>query len=177
MRTFDVRFKKKVVREYLSGKGGYKILAARYDIADSLIRRWVGAYQHHGSAGLVRQRGRYTYGFKLEVLHRLAAESLSCRELAAIYTIGNPHRITMWQQQDERGELCLPQHIPPLDHSVPNKKKASSRSPEPERSSQADGLLQENQRLRAQVAYLKKVSALVLAKKLAQRKERKQCQG
>jgi transposase len=54
MRTFDVKFKQKVVRAYLSGKGGYKILAAKYDIADSLVRRWVGAYRHHGSAGLVR---------------------------------------------------------------------------------------------------------------------------
>lgn len=43
MRTFDGRFKRKVVREYLSGKGGYKILAAKFDIADSLIRRWVAA--------------------------------------------------------------------------------------------------------------------------------------
>ena len=58
MRTFDVRFKKKVVREYLSGKGGYKIPAAKYDIADSLVRRWVGAYQHHGSAGLVLRQAR-----------------------------------------------------------------------------------------------------------------------
>lgn len=173
MRTFDVRFKKKVVREYLSGKGGYKILAAKYDIADSLVRRWVGAYQHHGSAGLVRQHRRYTCAFKREVLHRLAAENLSCRELAAIYNIGNPHSITMWQQQHERGGLRLPRHIPPLDNSVPRKKKTSPRSPEPERSAQADCLLQENQRLRAQVAYLKKVSALVLAKQLAQRKGRK----
>lgn len=175
MRTFGVRFKKKVVREYLSGKGGYKILAAKYDIADSLVRRWVGAYQHHGSSGLVRQRGRYTDEFKLEVLHRLAAENLSCRELAAIYNIGNPHSIMVWQQQHERGELRLPQHISPLDNSVPRKKKTSPQSPEPERPAQADGLLQENQRLRAEVAYLKKVSALVLAKKLAQRKGRKSC--
>ncbi|WP_137936188.1 transposase [Chitinivorax sp. B] len=32
MKTFDVKFKRKVVREYLSGKGGYKILAAKFDI-------------------------------------------------------------------------------------------------------------------------------------------------
>jgi transposase len=156
MRTFDVRFKRKVVRAYLSGKGGYKILAAKFDIADSLVRRWVGAYQHHGTAGLVRQRGRYTCEFKLEVLHRLAAENLSFRELAAMYNIGNPHSITMWQQQHERGELRSPQRIPPLDNSVPTKKKTSPRSPEPERSGQADCLLRENQRLRAEVAYLKK---------------------
>lgn len=175
MRTFDVRFKQKVVRAYLSGKGGYKILAAKYDIADSLVRRWVGAYQHHGSAGLVRQRGRYTCEFKLEVLRRLAAENLSCRELAAMYNIGNPHSITMWQQQHERGELRSPQRIPSLNNSVPAKKKTSPESPEleSERPDQADDLRPENQRLRAEVAYLKKVSALVLAKKSVRRKGRK----
>jgi transposase len=173
MRTFDVKFKRKVVREYLSGKGGYKILAAKHDIANSLVRRWVRAYQYHGSAGLVRQRGRYTCEFKLEVLHRLEAENLSFRELAAIYNIGNPHSITMWQQQHKRGELRSPQCIRPLDNSVPTKKKTSPRSPEPEQSEQADDLRRENQRLRAEVAYLKKVSALVLAKKSAQQKGRK----
>lgn len=175
MRTFDVRFKKQGVREYLSGQGGYKILAAKYDIADSLVRRWVGAYRHQGSAGLVRQRGRYTDEFKLDVRHCLAAEHLSCRERAALYNLGNPHSITLWQQQHERGALRLAQHIPPWDTSVPRKKKASPQSPEPEQSAQADGLLQENQRLRAEVAYLKKVSALVLAKHLAQRKGRTSC--
>lgn len=29
MRKFDLKFKRKVVRDYLSGKGGYKILAAK----------------------------------------------------------------------------------------------------------------------------------------------------
>ena len=149
MRTFDVKFKRKVVQAYLSGKGGYKLLAAKFDIADSLVRRWVGAYQHHGSAGLVRQRGRYTCEFKLEVLHRLTAENLSCRKLAAMYNIGNPHSITLWQRQHERRELRSPQRISPLDNLVPTKKKTSPRSPEPERSEQADCLLRENQRLRA----------------------------
>lgn len=173
MRRFDLTFKRKVVRDYLSGKGGYKILAAKYDIANSLVRSWVAAFQHHGSAGLVRQRGRYTREFKLEVLYRRATEDLSYRELAAIYNIGNPHSITMWQQQHERGELRSPPCIPPWDNSVPTKKKTSLRSPKSEMSEQADGLLRENQRLRAEVAYLKKVSALVLAKKLAQQKRRK----
>lgn len=173
MRTFDVKFKRKVVREYLSGKGGYKILAAKYGIANSVVRRWVQAYQHHGSAGLDRQRARYTREFKLEVLHRLAADNLSYRQLAAIYNIGNPHSITVWQQQHERGELSSPQCIPLLDNSVPTKKMTSPQPPESEQSEQADRLRRENQRLRAEVAYLKKVNALVLAKKSAQQNVRK----
>lgn len=42
MRMFDVRFKRKVIRECRSGTGGYKLLGAGYDIADSPVRRWVG---------------------------------------------------------------------------------------------------------------------------------------
>ncbi len=114
MRTFAASFTQKVVRAYLSGKGGYKILAAKYNIVDSLVMRWVGAYQHHGSAGLVRQRGRHTRESKLELLHRLLSENLSCRKLTALYNIGNPHSITMWQKQHERGELCSPQCISPI---------------------------------------------------------------
>lgn len=107
------------------------------------------------------------------MLRRRATENLSYRELGAIYNIGNPHSITLWQQQYERGELRSPQYIPLLDHSVSTKKRASPRSPESELSEQAGGLLRENQRLRAEVAYLKKNRTLVLAKKLAQQKGRK----
>lgn len=64
MRKFDVKFKEKVVREYLAGKGGYKLLAAKFGIAESMVRRWVAAYRHHGTAGLIRQRGAYTIEFK-----------------------------------------------------------------------------------------------------------------
>jgi transposase len=113
--------------------------------------------------------------FKLEVLHRGVAENISCRELAAIYNIANPHSITTWQQQKARGELRSLKSTRPSgqDISVPAKKKTSSQSSETKRSEESDQLLRENQRLRAEVAYLKKFNALVLAKKLARQKEPK----
>ncbi|WP_396957107.1 transposase [Nitrosomonas sp.] len=105
MRKHDLKFKHKVVQDYLSGKGGYKMLASKYGIAESMVRSWVSAYEHHGTSGLIRQRRQYTLEFKLEVLHRRIAENLSYRELGALYNIGNPHSITRWQQQYERGKL------------------------------------------------------------------------
>ena len=176
MRKFELNFKMKVVRASLAGKGGNKLLAARFGIAESMVRRWVCAYRHHGNAGLVRQRGTYTNEFKLEVLHRALTEDLSRRDLATIYNIGNPHSITMWQRQQARGELgSLKNMLPPLGKGVcvPTKKKTSRPSPGTERSEDPDYLLRENERLRAEVAYLKKFNALVLAKKLAQQKEPK----
>lgn len=175
MKKFDARFKGKVVREYLAGKGGYKLLAGKFGIAESMVRRWVAAYRYHGNAGFIRHRGAYTLEFKLEVLHRGVAENLSCRELAAIYNIGNPHSITMWQQQKARGELCSLKNMRPSGKNVsmPVKKKTSSQSSEPRRCEESDQLLRENEQLRAEVAYLKKFNALVLAKKLARQKEPK----
>jgi transposase len=59
------------------------------------------------------------------------------------------------------------------DFSMPAKKKTSSQSSKAKVSGESDQLLRENQRLRAEVAYLKKFNALVLAKKLARQKEPK----
>ncbi|MFC0662383.1 helix-turn-helix domain-containing protein [Eoetvoesiella caeni] len=88
MRKHDLKFKRRVVQDYQSGKGGYKMLAAKYGIAESMVRSWVSAYEHHGTAGLIRQRRRYTLEFKLEVLHRRATENLSYRELGALNHTG-----------------------------------------------------------------------------------------
>ena len=73
----------------------------------------------------------------------------------------------MWQQQHERGELCPPQCISPMDNSVPTKKKIAPVQSDLDQADQTDGVLRENQRLRAEVAYLKKVRALVLAKEIS----------
>jgi len=109
------------------------------------------------------------------VLHRGVVENLSRRELAAIYNISNPHSITTWQQQKARGELRSLKGMRPSgqDVSMPAKKKTSSQSSKAKLSGESDQLLRENQRLRAEVAYLKKFNALVLAKKLARQKEPK----
>ncbi|WP_429497560.1 IS3 family transposase [Robbsia andropogonis] len=163
MRTFDLDFKMKVVRAYLARKGGYKLLGKRFGISESMVRRWVGAYEHHGRAGLVRQRGIYTPELKLEVLHRAAAENLSYLELASIYNIANPNSITTWHQQQAQGKLgSVTNAIPPRfqDVLVPSKKTAPSQSPGATVPDDTAYLLSENERLRAEVAYLKKFQCL-----------------
>ena len=109
------------------------------------------------------------------MLHRAAAENLSCLELASIYNIGNPHSITTWQRQYAEGVLGSLVNMHPLgqDVSMSKNKKTSTRSSDAKQSDDPDCLLRENERLRAEVAYLKKFNALVLATKLAQQKKPK----
>jgi transposase len=99
---------------------------------------------------------------------------MSCRQLAARYNIANPHSIETWRRQHARGEL-QPKVNASLERSdsMATKTKAPPRSSGTGRPTEEDRLLEENHRLRAEVAYLKKVEALVLAKKLAHQKERK----
>jgi len=169
---YNERFKRKLVREYIAGKGGFKIIAGRYGIADSMLRKWVAAFRHHGTSGLQRRRAAYPADVKLKVLHRLWSENLSCRELAAIYNIGNPHSISTWEHRYRVGgiDALMPKRPGRHAEAMPGKKPQSA---PPSSDSSEKRLLRENERLRAEVAYLKKVRALVLATKSAQQKERK----
>ena len=40
MAKYSYELKKKIVEEYLNGKAGHKILAKKYQIGESQIRRW-----------------------------------------------------------------------------------------------------------------------------------------
>ena len=62
MAKYSYEFKKKVVQEYLDGKGGYAYIAKPNGIpAESLLRRWVNAYKKFGDEGLlVRGKIRIT---------------------------------------------------------------------------------------------------------------------
>ena len=57
MAKYTFEFKKKVVQEYLDGKGGYTYIAKQNGIpAESHLRRWVNAYKEFGDEGLLRSR-------------------------------------------------------------------------------------------------------------------------
>lgn len=44
MSKYSYEFKKKIVKDYLSGKGGYRFLAQQYGIPDKKqIQKWVDA--------------------------------------------------------------------------------------------------------------------------------------
>ncbi|MFR9292932.1 MAG: IS3 family transposase [Peptococcus niger] len=67
--------KKKIVEEYLNGNAGHKILAKKYQIGESQIRRWVNNYKHFGDEGLMRFRNKceYSVEFKLEAIEQSKA--------------------------------------------------------------------------------------------------------
>jgi transposase len=105
------------------------------------------------------------------VLSHQDREQLSSRQVAAIYDIRNPNQVVVWRRAlDDGGVTALQRGRParPMKTEKPN--------PEPtdtDGASSHRALREEVERLRAEVAYLKKLEALVRANRQAAQKDRK----
>lgn len=57
MAKYSFDFKKRIVEDYLAGKGGTRYLADKYNVpALSNVQKWISNYQAFGDEGLMRSR-------------------------------------------------------------------------------------------------------------------------
>jgi len=121
-------------------------------------QKWVRLYQEHGAEGLLMKRGTYDGQFKLEVIEYMHANQLSLRETAAKFGIPMHITVSKWERiyyeegrealfRDNRGRTKM------KDGRKPRKPKLNPKVEE--------DLIAENQRLRMENTYLKKLNALV----------------
>ena len=101
MAKYSYELKKKIVEEYLNGNASHKILAKKYQIGESQIRRWVNNYKHFGDEGLMRSRNNreYSVEFKLEAITRYETSECSYQQLAFELGMTNPSMIAKWRSQ------------------------------------------------------------------------------
>ena len=137
-----------------------------------MVRRWVEWYCLHGEAGLTPKKSHYSAGLKLSVLQDMWDNAFSQAEVAAKYNIRNPASIGIWERRYRSGSyeaLTRPLQRKPKDMPAPTLKQEPLRDDEKPR----EQLLAELEYLRMENAFLKKLEALVQAKKLAAQKQRK----
>lgn len=166
------QFKLKVVKQYLAGKIGFHSLAAQHGIAGPMVRRWVEWYRLHGMKGLTAKRSHYSAAFKLSVLQDMWDNALSQAKVAAKYNIRNPASIGIWERRYQSGSfaaLTKPSRRKTQEMPAPISKTKPLHDGEKSR----EQLLAENEYLTLENAFLKKLEALVQAKKLAAQKQRK----
>ncbi len=99
MAKHSFEFKKKVVLEYLDGKGGTPHLSKKYGLgSDSQLRKWINTYNAFGDEGLMRSRKQTKYSFKkkLSVVELYLSSEISYQDLAIQEGITNPSMITNW---------------------------------------------------------------------------------
>jgi transposase len=171
MRKYETKFKLKVVESLLAGEGGAKLLARRWSVPEEKIRTWVSHYRLHGVAGLQPKRSAYTAEFKLQVLAHQDRDRLSSRQVAAIYDIRNPNQVVVWRRAFDGGGVAALGGGRKANFMKAD--KSNSELPDTDSAGSNRALREEVERLRAEVAYLKKLEALVRANRQAAQKKRK----
>ena len=166
MEKYKTEFKLEVVQSFLAGEGGAKLLARCWSLPEEKIRTWVSRYRLHGVGGLRPKRSTYSAQFKLQVLSHQDREQLSSRQIAAIYDIRNPNQVVVWRRNLDQGRLqALASEKEERPKMKPERRCAATSNVVAIDTAQT--LRQENERLRAEVAYLKKLQALIRSKRSA----------
>lgn len=169
MAKYSSNFKLKVVQEYLKGSLGFKLLAKKYRIkSSSMVKNWVNQYQTYGKEGLQTKRNqkKYSLNFKLDVLKFKQDTGASYKETANAFGIQEPSIIANWKRQYLlKGAAGLNQsrgRPPKMSRSNSNqsnqemdKKQLTDEQVKQENKS----LREENEILRIELEYLKKLRA------------------
>jgi len=175
MTKYDEAFKRRVVQEYLSGGAGTQALSRKYGMGCSVLKRWIRAWREHGEAGLGKKREAYSAEFKLTVLQHMRRHELSYAQTSAVFDLREAGGISRWERQYHEGgfEALKPRRKGRSPNmSQPKQPPQSAAEPTEDARSRED-LLKENEYLRAEVAYLKKLDALLRAKEQAAPKKRR----
>jgi transposase-like protein len=99
MAKYSFEFKKRIVQDYLTGKGGYSYLVDKYNVPSiSNVKKWIDNYQAFGDEGLLRSRQneKYTFEYKLHVVELYLSSEVSYQVLALQERINNPSQIIKW---------------------------------------------------------------------------------
>ncbi|MNJ31498.1 Transposase [compost metagenome] len=177
MRKYTEQTKLSAVEDYCSGSAGQREVAHRHGVDVSSLRMWIAAYQALGAAGLKSKRKKhYSSEFKLSVLQRMREEDLSYRQTAALFDIRRSDIIGEWERRYDEGGLEALSRQPGsgLHKKMTNPIQSIQLESSNDEARTRNDLLAELSQLRMEIAYLKKLDALVQAKeRAAQRKKRK----
>lgn len=122
------------------------------------VRRWVKRYEQFGVEGITLKHGTYAGEFKQHVVEYMQENHLSIFETAVLFAIPTDTTVGKWERiYYEEGPQAL------YRDNRGRKKNMSSDKPKKEKLNKEveEDLIAENQRLRMENAYLKKLNALV----------------
>lgn len=159
MSRFSDEDKLNAVLSYLNGNESYFQIAKRIGVAKSAVILWVSLYKQNGASGLIKRYTNYSPEFKMDVLNYMEENRLSITEAATKFNIPSLAQVSQWKKRFEiygyDGLFQRKRGRPSMNKTGPIKGK---KHVEP---GSIDEILEENERLRMENAYLKKLNALV----------------
>jgi transposase len=159
---YSKEFKLMVVKDYLEGSLGYRSLAHKHGIkSKSQIERWVKIFEKFGEKGLLKKKHNESYSvqFKLDVLSFMTRTGSSETEAALHFGLTNPPILASWKKTFTEGGiegLERPKGRPFMSDKAKDRK--NKRTEEKEMTYEQK-LERENELLRLEVEYLKKLRA------------------
>lgn len=157
-RRYDKHTRRKVVQEYLSGKGSSLTIAEKYKLrSGNLVLDWVKEYHRHNgkeSGGDVMTKRRYTLEERVQVVKEHLENEKSFSEIADIYDLSTQLVRTWVGKYREMGLAGLE------DRRGQRTAEQSPRTPEEELRIRNAGLERENYLLKMELDLLKKVKEL-----------------
>ena len=159
MLKYSNEFKLEVVQYYLQGGTSYRETAKQFNMPEcESIKKWVRKYQKHGVFGLVKtKKSSYSGEFKQHVVEYMHTNHLSQKETTYHFNLGNHNTVSKWERiYYEEGPQGLYIERRGKSKNMSSKSKNKKLNKESE-----EDLIVENQRLRMENEYLKKLNALV----------------
>ncbi|MGG4268081.1 helix-turn-helix domain-containing protein [Peribacillus simplex] len=163
MAKYSEKFKFMIVKEYLEGKLGYTLLAQKHGVkSSSQVEQWVKIYDEYGKEGLRRKtkKSDYPVQFKVDVLSFMKRTGSSLMETALRFGLTNPPMITSWKKAFLEGgmeALDKPKGRSPMSDQAKNRRK--NKNTDETSMTYEQKLERENELLRLEVEYLKKLRA------------------
>lgn len=164
---FSIADREHAVLKVLNEGRSCSSVARDLQTCHKLVGRWVNGYKLHGKNGLsLKNKTAYSGDFKLQIIEEMLKTGLSLDQISAKYLISTS-LVSKWRRDFQRyGASGLFKET--LRGRPPKMNKKSENKPIGS-ISEYDKLLKENERLRAENDYLKKLRALI-QKKEAQKK-------
>lgn len=164
---YSLETKIKAVNDVLVGGMSVRSAAKLNGIAKSAVHRWVMNYKAQGINGLEAAHGIYSGDFKVHVVEYIHENNVSFARAAAYFGILHDARLRSWDRiYRDKGPQALYNSVSRRYTKVSKDKTNKSDS---EKQTEKD-LMAEIRRLRMENDYLKKLNALVQAKKESAKK-------
>ncbi|KIA92558.1 hypothetical protein OC25_16050 [Pedobacter kyungheensis] len=155
----SLEFKLTIVNQVLKRNKSLSSISRENGLEQRMIRQWMQFYKRFGEAGLRPHSTVYSLENKLEVIRYFIDNQVSLREACLQFNIRSNSVLSNWLRiyaaggaeglsEETRGKKRL------------MKPKISKKAPE-KTLTEHEQVLEENKRLRAEVAFLKKLRALI----------------
>ena len=169
MSKYSNEFKLEVVKYYLEGHHSRAGTARKFGMPSSTpLKEWIKKYQEHGPEGLIKQqKSSYSGEFKQNVVEYMHDNHLSATQTAIHFRLQTPIVLKWERIYYEEGPQGLYKERRGRSRNMESKPKKKKLDKQVE-----EDLIAENQRLKMENEYLKKLNALVQERIKREKKKR-----